>query len=210
MKRKTTAKPQFIMIGGGMTFNNNKDYIKYLKSREVSLERKVRWHNEYLINEIGKCFDIFKIEQPSADNAVYENWKINFEKYIPLLKPGLSLLGSSLGAIFLVKYLSENKFPKKIKSLYLVCAPFDDTLPGENLSGGFKLKRDLSLLIKNCSDVNFFFSKDDDVVPIEHAEKYAKKLPQAKFCILESANGHFKMEEFPELVKTIKSKIKKC
>ena len=52
------------------------------------------------------------------------------------------------------------------------------------------------------------FSKNDDVVPVAHAEKYEKKLKKAKFVIYESKNGHFNISEFPEIVKMIKSDIK--
>ena len=119
------------------------------------------------------------------------------------------LIGSSLGGIFLAKYLSENKFPKKIISTYLICSPFDNTLEGEDLVGGFKLKSDLSLLEKNSKNLYLMFSKDDDVVPISHAEKYRKKLKNADIIIFESKNGHFRISEFPEIVKMIKKDIKK-
>ena len=38
-------------------------------------------------------------------------------------------------------------------STYLICPPFDDTVPGEDLVGGFKLKSDLSLLEKNSKNL---------------------------------------------------------
>ena len=65
---------------------------------------------------------------PLQDNAKYEEWKILFERYIPHLKDNVILMGNSLGGIFLAKYLSENKFPKKILSTYLTCPPFDNTV----------------------------------------------------------------------------------
>ena len=98
----------------------------------------------------------------------------------------------------------QNKFPKKITSVFLVCPPFDDSLPLEDLSGGFKLKSDLSLIEKNCKNVTLLFSEDDDVVPISHAYKYAKKLPGADIMIFKSKNGHFRIPDFPEIIKLIK------
>ena len=52
------------------------------------------------------------------------------------------------------------------------------------------------------------FSKDDEVVPVSHAEKFRKKLKNAKFIIYESKNGHFKISEFPEIVELIKTDVK--
>ena len=146
---------------------------------------------------------------PLQENAKYDEWKIYFERFFPYLRNNIILIGSSLGGIFLAKYLSENRFPKKILSAYLICAPYDNTTPTEDLVGGFRLGVDLSLMEKNCKDVTFMFSKDDDVVPISHAGKYRKKLPNANIIIYESKNGHFKIERFPEIVRMIKEDVKK-
>ena len=145
---------------------------------------------------------------PLQDNAKYKEWRINFERYIPYLKDDIILIGSSLGGIFLVQYLSENKFPKKILSVYLIGTPFDDSLTGEDLCNGFRLKSDLLLLEKNCKNLYLMFSKDDDVVPVSHAEKFRKKLKKAKIIIYNSKNGHFKVEKLPEIIKMIKQDVK--
>ena len=145
---------------------------------------------------------------PLPDNSKYEEWKIHFERHFPYLKDNIILIGASLGGIFLAKYLSENKFPRKILSTYLVCPPFDDTLPEEDLVRGFKLKSDLSLLEKNSKNLYLLFSKNDDVVPVSHAEKYRKKLKKAKIIIYKNKNGHFIISKFPEIVKLIKMDIK--
>lgn len=202
------TKTQIFLIHGGMTFKNKKDYLNYLKTREVSIDEKKRWSNEYLTEELGKKFQIIRPRFPRSEDSKYEEWKIWFERFIPLLENNLILIGGSLGGIFLAKYLSENKFPKKILSVYLVCPPFDDTCIGEDLVGGFKLKSDLSLLEKNCKDVTLMFSSDDDSVPVEHAEKYRNKLKNSKIIIYKSKNGHFKISKFPEIVKMIKEDIK--
>ena len=104
--------------------------------------------------------------------------------------------------------MSENKFPKKILSTYLVCPPFDDTCFEEDLAGGFRLKANLSLMEDNSNDLTLFFSRDDDDVPISHADKYKNKLKRAKIIIYKSKNGHFQIKQFPEIVKMIKNNVK--
>ncbi len=205
MKNKT----QIFIIHGGMTFKNKKDYLHFLKTREISIEEKIRWTDDYLKKKLGKNFEIIKPRMPLADNAKYNDWKIHFERHFPQLRNNIILIGSSLGGIFLAKYLSENKFPKKILSTYIICPPFDNTLHNEDLVGGFKLKSDLSLIKKNSKNLNLLFSKDDDVIPISHAKKYKKKLKNANIIIYESKNGHFKISEFPEIIKMIKGDVKR-
>jgi len=201
-------KSQLFYIHGGMTFNTKQDYLNFLKKREISIERKARWGDEYLRDKLGKKLNIIQPRMPCKDNSNYEEWKIHFERYFTYLKDNIILVGSSLGGIFLAKYLSENKFPKKILAVYLVCPPFDNTLPTEDLTAGFELKADLSLLEKSSKNIYLLFSKNDDIVPISHAEKYRKKLKKAKIIIYEDKNGHFKIQKFPEIIKLINKNLK--
>lgn len=191
-----------------MTFKSQRDYVHYLKTREISLEKKKRWSDDYLDKELGRNFEIIRPRMPLPDNAKYNDWKIYFERHIPYLRNNVILIGISLGGIFLAKYLSENRFPKKIVSTYLLCPPFDNTTGGGDLVGGFKLGSDLSLLEKNSKKLHLLFSKDDDTVPIAHAEKYKNKLKNAEFVIYRSKNGHFKISKFPEIIKMIKKDVK--
>jgi predicted alpha/beta hydrolase family esterase len=202
-------KPQILLVHGGMTFKNDKDYVRYLKTRKISLEKKVRWTGDYLDKKLGKKFEIIRPRMPLQDNAKYRDWKIYFERHLPYLKNGSILIGSSLGGIFLAQYLSENKLPRKALSVYLVCPPFDDTVKGEDLVGGFKLKADLSLLEKNTENLHLLFSRDDETVPVAHAEKYRKRLKNAHIVIYKSKNGHFQVPTFPEIIKMIHSDVKK-
>lgn len=204
MKKKT----QILYIHGGYTFKNRKDYLHSLKNRKVSIGKKESWTGSYLDKELKRNFEITRPRMPLQDNAKYSDWKIYFERHIPYLRNNVILIGGSLGGIFLAKYLSEHKFPKKILAIYLVCPPFDNTVNGEVLVSGFKLKADLSLLEINSKKLHLLFSKDDDVVPVSHAEKYRKKLKNAKIIIYKSKNGHFRVSKFPEIVKMIKNNIK--
>lgn len=205
---KMKHKTQLIFIHGGMTFKNKKDYLSYLRNREISIEKKKKWSEFYLDKKLGRRVEIIRPRMPSSDSAQYDEWKIHFERYIPYLKDKVILVGESLGAIFLAKYLSENKFPKKILSTYLICAPYDNTLPEEDLVGGFTLKSNLAMIEKNSKNLYLLFSADDNVVPISHAIKYQKKLAKAEIIIYKSKNGHFKISKFPEIVKMIKSNIR--
>lgn len=192
-------KKQILIVHGGEAFKSRKEYLRYLKTRKISIKQFVSWSNEYLKNSLGNNFEIIKPRMPLQDCAKYSDWKIHFERHFPYLRNGIILIGSSLGGIFLAKYLSENKFPKKILATYLVCPPFDA------LPGGFKLNSDLSKLENNSDRLTLFFSKDDMVVPISQADKYGKKLKNAEIIIYKSKNGHFRISKFPEIIRMIKN-----
>src|SRR3989338_8518960 len=116
MKKRT----QVFLIHGGMTFKNKKDYLHFLKTRKISIEPNISWADEYLRKKLGKDFEIIKPRMPLQNNAKYAEWKIHFERHFPKLRNKTILIGSSLGGIFLAKYLSENKFPKKIVATILI------------------------------------------------------------------------------------------
>ena len=209
MYNKDMEKIQILFIHGGMTFKNHKDYLTYLKKRTINLEGHISWSGEYLEKNLGKNIQIIRPKMPLKDNAKYSDWKIYFERYLPLLNKNYILIGNSLGGIFLAKYLSENKLRRKALSVYLVCPPFDDTCSDEDLAGGFKLKSNLSLLEENTKNLYLMFSADDDCVPVAHAEKYRNKITNGKIIIYKSKNGHFKISKFPEIVKIIKEDTKR-
>lgn len=200
-------KPQILMVHGGMTFKNEKEYLHWLKTRKISTVKRPYWEAD-LEEKLERKFEIIRPRMPKQDDSKYKDWKITFERYLPLLRKDFILIGSSLGGIFLAKYLSENNLPRKALSVYLVCAPFDNSLPTEDLVGGFKLKANLSLIEKNCKNLHLLFSGDDDIVPASHAEKYKKKLPDAHTVIYKSKKGHFTVPTFPEIIKMIQNDTK--
>lgn len=203
----TKLKTHILFIHGGMTFKTQKDYLSFLKNCQIKLNKPKKWQDEYLTKELGPKFEIIRPTMPLKENAKYADWKIYFENYLSLLNQKFILIGNSLGGIFLAKYLSENRLPRKALSVYLICPPFDGSLSDEDLVGGFKLKSNLSLIEQNAGKVTLMFSQDDDVVPVAHAEKYRQKLKNSKIIIYKSKNGHFKVSKFPEIVKMIKGDL---
>jgi len=200
-------KIDILSIHGGTTFRNRVGYLDYLKNhKRVYMEPKEKWSGKYLDDALGKNYRIIRPQMPLKDNAKYEDWKIYFEKHLPLLSQKYILIGTSLGGIFLARYLSENKLKHKPLAVFMVAPPFDDTVtgPGEELVGGFKLKNDLSLITENCKNVTMMFSEDDPTVPKNHAEKYRAKLPEANIKIYKGKNGHFIVGKLPEIVRMIK------
>ena len=195
------------MVHGGMTFKNEKDYLHYLKTKKVATKARKYWEAD-VEKRLGKKFEIIRPRMPLQDNAKYRDLKILFGRYVALLRKNSILVGSSLGGIFLAKYLSEHTLPKKALSVFLVCAPFDNSIPTEDLVGGFKLKTNLSLIETNCKHIHILFSKDDDVVPVSHAEKYRKKLKKAHIAVYKSKRGHFNVATFPEIIRMINNDTK--
>src|SRR5688572_13104449 len=129
-------KQQIFVIHGGTSFDTHEDYIAFLKTRELTIERlrhSSDWKNS-LVQELGDGFDVLVPKMPNGTNARYEEWCMWLERCIPFIQDNSILIGHSLGGIFLAKYLAEHTFPKHIKATLLVAAPFDDTDTPESLT----------------------------------------------------------------------------
>lgn len=197
-------KPSLLYLSGGMTFNSRQDYLQYLKNLEISLESSKKWNGEYLEEKLDSEFNLIRLRLPLKEYARYQDWKIVFEKYLTLVTTELVLVGFSLGAIFLAKYLAENSLKQKIRGVFLVAPPFDDRLKGESLAGGFKLPKSLKRLDESAAVVRLYFSDDDPIIPLAQAREYQKRLTKAQVKISSRGQGHFQMPSFPELIREIK------
>ncbi len=194
-------KKQVIVIHGGDTFENEEVYLDFLNQYEIDIERYKTVSNDWkpgLRQKLGEDYEVILPVMPNKTNARYEEWKIWFEKFFPFLNDEVVLVGHSLGASFIAKYLSKNKFPKKLAGVFLVSGAFDKDVDGYPLLS-FSLPEKLDLQTTN---VYLYHSKDDPVVPFSAMNSFMKVLPAAHVRILED-RGHLNQEEFPELVNDI-------
>ncbi|ETB63674.1 TPA: alpha/beta hydrolase [Candidatus Nomurabacteria bacterium] len=201
-------KKQIIYVGGGNAFEKKEDFYEYLKEYELDpYDKNKRWTRELPVILEDK-FDYFKIEMPSKDEADYIAWKIWFEKYLKFLNDKETILmGYSQGGTFLLKYLSENLFPKRVKQIHLI-APFVK----ENNFEKYKLmnfKFDLSKINRIneiCDDVHIWYSSDDFLVLPDNSEIVIKNIPKIVIHKFDDRN-HFFQEAFPELLEVINKSI---
>ena len=199
-------KKQVVIIHGGDTFENHEDYLRFLKDfeiRDLEYFRDGKNWKGNLSSALGDDYEVLAPQMPSKINAKYAEWEVWFDKRVPLLNPEVILVGHSLGGIFLIKYLSENNISNNIKSLHLVAAPYDAEGTNDAMAD-FIITNDLKNVEKQVSNIFFYQSMDDVVVPPLNVEKYRALLPGAKIHIFED-RGHFRQEEFPELLENIRN-----
>lgn len=200
-------KKQIIIIHGGNSYRSYNEYLEFLRKKQLDFENlNYRGWKDGLAKKFGRGYEVLMPPMPNASNAKYLEWKIWFGKLVPFLEREVVLIGHSLGAIFLVKYLSEEAFAKKILATILVAAPFDEKDIEDSLAD-FRLKRDLGRLEKQSERLIFFHSRDDEVVPFADFLKYKHALPGAQFREFKK-RGHFLQRTFPELESEIEKIFK--
>ena len=173
-------KQQVVYIHGGQSFLQHEAFLERLQTIQIwdlpsSLGKK-KWTSD-LASKLGENFEVFLPEMPNKQNAKYAEWKMWFERHFVYFNDDIILIGCSLGTMFLLRYLSENDVPFKIKALFIM-APvvqtegFDDTDCGDFLCD---LKNVTSIQDK-VTTLFILHSKDDFLVPYEHSLKLKEVL----------------------------------
>jgi hypothetical protein len=136
---------------------------------------------------LGNGYEIIFPGMPDESDPNYEKYKTRIEKEIGKINDDLTLAGHSLGACFLLKYISENKIKKNIYGLFLLSTPFWG--PGGWEFEGFTINNELAA--KKVSDIPLFFyhCTDDEVVPFSHITLYEAMFPSGKFRKI-AGQGH--------------------
>lgn len=194
---------QVMVIHGGTTFEKYEDFISHLLTKKVLIERltyKPLW-KERLQEDLGNNYQVLLPSMPNKANARYSEWKLWFTRLTEVLEDDSILIGHSLGAIFLAKYLSEERVAFKPSATILIAGPYDDDSE-EDLTD-FKITSLNPLFTKQAGELTFIHGSDDPVIPITEVDKYKREAPEATYITL-PAPDHFMRESLPELIQVIK------
>lgn len=194
---------QVFFFHGGDSFSSYEVYIENLKAKVIDYERlkpSPRWR-EWVARNLTDT-DVLLPTMPNGYNAVFDEWKIYFEKLIPFFGDDVTLVGHSLGGMFLAKYLQTHHLPHKVRRVVLIAAVYGHHADSDN--GSFEVESATNLS-KNTEEVHLFHSKDDPHVPYEDVTKYKHDMPEATAHSFES-RGHFIDATFPEILELLQQK----
>jgi len=136
---------------------------------------------------LGKDYEI-SYPRMQTDDAVPDfGWLKQIGNEIGKLRDDFILVGHSLGASLLLKYLSENKISKKPAGIFLISTVFWSGK--EKWVQGLKLQEDFAESLPKNSRIFFYHCRDDEEIPFDHLVSYRHKLPAATFREIESG-GH--------------------
>lgn len=149
--------------------------------------------------------DDYEIRYPQllSDETLSDfGWLQQIGKEIDMIGDDVFLVGHSLGASLILKYLSENKITKTIRGIFLISTPF--WMGEEDWVKGLKLQEGFAERLPQNIPVFLYHSKDDEEVPFTHFEIYAQKLPNATFRKI-TKGGHQLNNNLAMVAKDIKS-----
>jgi predicted alpha/beta hydrolase family esterase len=143
-----------------------------------------------LQNALGPAYAVHYPKMPEEDSATYADWQAPIERVLADLDDECMLVGHSVGASVLVKYLSEEQLDRSISALFLLATPYwgaDDFWTWDEA----RLPEDVAAKLANIPHICLYHSRDDDVVPFAHLALYAAKLPQATIRTFDGRGHQF-------------------
>lgn len=150
---------------------------------------------------LGTDYDVQYPKMPDEDSPVYEAWRERIAEKLATLDHKAVLVGHSLGASVLLKYLAEEKPVKPSAGLFLIAPPYwgaEDWQVSE-----YKLPEGFASRLPEGLRMFFYHSRDDEWVPFEHLALYTDKLPQATARVFNDRGHQFK-DDLSEVAQDIK------
>ena len=150
---------------------------------------------------LGPGFEVHAPRMPAPEDPHHEAWANCIAEQVSRLQQPF-LVGHSLGASTLLKFLAQADPKPAFRGLFLISTPFWGSDFPE-----YALTAEDCRQLESLRPVFFYQGKDDDVVEPAHFERYRRALPHAAFRLLEGRGHGFEQEEFPELGDDIRSLV---
>jgi hypothetical protein len=161
--------------------------------------------DQYLVDSLQQSLgDAYSVHYPHLPNeSVPDFGRIKqIDQELSRMKGNPIVVGHSLGASMLLKYVSQNEVKQKPTALFLIATPFWSG--GEQWKKGFMLPENFADRLSRDIPIFFYHSQDDKEVPFAHLAIYRQKLPWATFREL-ARGGHQLNNDLTIVAKDIKS-----
>ncbi|MGY2895700.1 RBBP9/YdeN family alpha/beta hydrolase [Deinococcus sp. UYEF24] len=126
---------------------------------------------------LSQAYEVHYPEMPDADDPRYAAWKGQIAEECAALEGRLVLVGHSLGASLLLKWLSEAPTAPSVTGLFLLAPPYWDD--PEWRTAEYVLRQDFARTLPVDLPVFLYHCQDDEVVPFAHLALYEAHLSQA-------------------------------
>ena len=148
---------------------------------------------DYLARELAATHQVIAPAMPNAEDPDYQSWRDAIASLLTDLGDRPILVGHSLGASVLLKFLAEGTYRQPIAGLFLVSTPFwGSDLPD------FALPDDFASRLPE-SPTFLYHSREDAEIPLSHLRRYQEQLPHATARVIDGSQHSF-IHGLPELV----------
>lgn len=144
----------------------------YIEDKELAGDLRQR---------LGPSFEVRYPQMENEVDATYDIWARQIESELAKINGSVFLVGHSIGGSVLIKFLTEKKLARPVAGIFLVAAPYWGTDGGWTYDGYETLQLPKQEDIRLSKDVPLFLyhSNNDETVPFNHVQLFAKRFPQA-------------------------------
>jgi predicted alpha/beta hydrolase family esterase len=131
-----------------------------------------------LCSELGAGYEVRFPRMPNESESPYDLWSAVIASELARMGDGAILVGHSIGASVLIKWLTEVAPPHRLAAAFLIAAPFwhdHDIWRWKEV----ELPQDASVRLPRGLPVFFYHGTHDEVVPVAHVEMYERAFPAA-------------------------------
>jgi predicted alpha/beta hydrolase family esterase len=157
----------------------------------------------YLQDALGDGYAVRAPAMPAAaTDPRYAAWAGRVEQELAAMGDRPILVGHSLGASVLLRWLAEGGYGRPVGGLFLVATP--DWGPGGWDYAEFAVPDDFAATLPPIDPIALYHARDDPEVPFTHLSWYAERLPEAMVRELD-AGGHSFLGGLPQLADDIRA-----
>jgi predicted alpha/beta hydrolase family esterase len=146
-----------------------------------------------------KGFDVVVPELPNPEEPDRDLWTTALIEACGKLSDQDIIVGHSLGGAAALRFLEAAEARTTPHACLLISTPW--MIKDDRFRGFFLTELDHDVLMWRASKFTVIHAKDDSVIPLAHAEKYADVF-HAKLITPETG-GHFQGEDYPLILDTI-------
>ena len=155
-----------------------------------------------LRDALGSGYEVRSPQMPNEDDPEVGAWKKKIAGELATMDGEAILVGHSVGAHLLLRYLSEEEVEKPVAGLFLVAVPYVGT-------GGWEieedaLREDFTSELPEGLPVFLYHGRNDDEVPFGHLALYEAKLPRATVREFDT-RGHQFGDDLSEVARDIEA-----
>ena len=112
--------------------------------------------------------------KPDAPDAAA--WEAALGEHLRQQQTPLVLVGHSLGGSVILRYLADHGIPAGLAGVVLIATPFWGMSDWE---AEWALPRGFEARLAGLPRIVLYHSRDDDIAPVSHVDRYAEALPKA-------------------------------
>jgi predicted alpha/beta hydrolase family esterase len=151
---------------------------------------------------LGSGYDVRSPQMPNEGDPEVGAWKEKIAGEFAAMDGEVILVGHSVGAHIVLRYLSEEEVEKPVAGLFLVAVPYVGT-------GGWEieedaLREDFASELPEGLPVFLYHARDDEEVPFGHLALYEAKLPRATLREFDD-RGHQFGDDLSEVARDIEA-----